>query len=59
MGLLHDGEWEPAATRDRDSHDTFDDRIEDAADAPFPAGAGRYRLQSWVTDCASRRSTHT
>lgn len=44
MGLLHDGEWEPDATRDEYDHDTFDDRIENPLDAEFPAEAGRYHL---------------
>jgi len=44
MGLLHDGEWEPGAPRDRYDHDTFDDRAEDDPDAEFPAEAGRYHL---------------
>ncbi|WP_318567408.1 glutathione S-transferase family protein [Salinigranum marinum] len=44
MGLLHDGEWEPDATRDQYDHDAFDDRVEDAPDATFPAEAGRYHL---------------
>ncbi|QLG49564.1 glutathione S-transferase family protein [Natrinema halophilum] len=44
MGLLHDGEWDPDATRDQYDHDTFDDRIEDTSDAEFPAEAGRYHL---------------
>jgi putative glutathione S-transferase len=44
MGLLHDGAWEPDAARDQYDHDTFDDRIEDASDATFPAEPGRYHL---------------
>ena len=27
MGLLHDGQWEPDATREQCDHDTFDARI--------------------------------
>ena len=44
MGLLYDGEWEPDATRDQYTHDTFDDRIENSGDATYPADAGRYHL---------------
>ncbi|MFC6864266.1 glutathione S-transferase family protein [Halomicroarcula sp. GCM10025817] len=44
MGLLHDGEWDPDATRDQYTHDTFDDHIENAEDATYPAEAGRYHL---------------
>ncbi|QLD84166.1 glutathione S-transferase C-terminal domain-containing protein [Natronomonas halophila] len=44
MGLLHDGEWEPDATRDQYDHDTFDDRIKDFRGAEFPAEVGRYHL---------------
>jgi putative glutathione S-transferase len=44
MGVLHDGVWEPDATRDQYEHDTFDDRVVDAADAAYPAESGRYRL---------------
>jgi putative glutathione S-transferase len=42
MGLLHDGEWDPDATRDQYDHDTFDARI--APDTEFPPAAGRYHL---------------
>jgi putative glutathione S-transferase len=42
MGLLHDGEWEPDATRDQYDHDAFDAWIGPEAD--FPAEAGRYHL---------------
>ncbi|MFT4884360.1 MAG: putative glutathione S-transferase [Natronomonas sp.] len=44
MGLLHDGEWEPDATRDQYDHDTFDDRVERSPEAEYPAEAGRYHL---------------
>jgi putative glutathione S-transferase len=44
MGLLHDGEWEPHATRDQYAHNSFNDRIKDAPDAQFPAEADRYHL---------------
>ena len=44
MGLLHDGEWEPDATRDQYDHDAFDDRVADAPGADYPAEAGRYHL---------------
>jgi len=44
MGLLHNGEWEPDATRDQYTHDTFDDQIENSEDVEFPAEAGRYHL---------------
>lgn len=44
MGLLHDGEWEPGATRDQYDHDIFDDYVEDSSDAEFPVEAGRYHL---------------
>ena len=44
MGLLHNGEWEPDATRDQYEHDTFEDRIENSRDANFPAEADRYHL---------------
>lgn len=44
MGVLHEGVWEPDATRDQYEHDTFDDRVVDAADAAYPAESGRYRL---------------
>ena len=42
MGLLHDGQWEPDATREQYEHDTFDARI--GPDARFPAEADRYHL---------------
>ncbi|SDY39328.1 glutathione S-transferase family protein [Halopenitus persicus] len=44
MGLLHNGEWEPDATRDQYDHDAFDDRVENFEDANFPAEADRYHL---------------
>ena len=44
MGSLHDGEWEPHATRDQYAHSSFNDRIKDAPDAQFPAKADRYHL---------------
>ncbi|OYR40799.1 glutathione-dependent reductase [Halorubrum sp. Ib24] len=44
MGLLHNGEWEPDATRDQYVHDTFDEHVENSGDAEFPAEAGRYHL---------------
>lgn len=44
MGLLHDGVWEPDASRDQYVHDTFDDWVVDATDATYPAETGRYRL---------------
>ena len=44
MGLLHDGVWEPDATREQYEHDAFDDRIEDSPDAEYPAEPGRYHL---------------
>jgi putative glutathione S-transferase len=44
MGLLHDGEWEPDATRDQYDHDSFDDRVVDDPDATYPAEPGRYHL---------------
>jgi putative glutathione S-transferase len=44
MGLLHDGEWEPSATRDQYEHDTFDDSIENTPDARHPPAADRYHL---------------
>ncbi|WP_255150193.1 glutathione S-transferase family protein [Halorarius halobius] len=44
MGMLHDGAWEPDATRDQYEADAFDDRVVDSADARFPAEAGRYHL---------------
>ena len=44
MGLLHNGEWEPDATRDQYTHDTFSNHIENSRGAEFPAEAGRYHL---------------
>jgi putative glutathione S-transferase len=44
MGLLHDGQWKPDATRDQYDHDAFDDSIRDAPDARHPPEANRYHL---------------
>jgi len=44
MGLLHDGEWDPDATRDQYDPDSFDNRIENSPNAEFPPEAGRYHL---------------
>jgi putative glutathione S-transferase len=44
MGLLHNGEWEPDATRDQYKHNTFEDRVQNARGANFPAEADRYHL---------------
>jgi len=44
MGLLHDGEWEPEASREQYDHDAFDDRIEVASNMSNPVESGRYHL---------------
>jgi putative glutathione S-transferase len=44
MGLLHDGQWEPDATRDQYDHDAFEDRIDTGTEANFPPAADRYHL---------------
>lgn len=43
MGLLHDGQWEPDATREQYDHDTFDGRIGPGPDsgAPHPVRPGK------------------
>ncbi|AXG08694.1 glutathione S-transferase family protein [Haloplanus rubicundus] len=42
MGLLHDGEWDPDATRGQYDHDTFDAAVGPGTD--HPPAAGRYHL---------------
>lgn len=44
MGMLHNGTWEPDATRDQYESDAFDSWISDTPDAKYPPESGRYHL---------------